>query len=96
MQNFSKNELRNRVDEILFYIWDPIGVSPEPYARAEYRSYATTVLGMVENNKSPISIAEYLCQIEKDSMELTPNKEKAIEVAELLLENKAAIDEGCA
>ena len=96
MQVFQPNELESRVDEVLFYNWDPIGVSPEPYARAEYRSYVISVLGMVQNNKSATEIAEYLCKIESESMELPPNKEKAIAAAELLKQHKEAIDEGCA
>ncbi len=63
MQKFEPNELEKRVDEVLFYIWDPIGVSPEPYARAEYKSYIVSVLGMVQNDKSTTKIAEYLCKI---------------------------------
>ncbi len=51
---------------------------------------------MVQNNKSTTEIAEYLCKIESESMELPPNKDKAIEAAELLKQNKEAIDEGCA
>ncbi len=96
MQKFEPNELEKRVDEVLFYIWDPIGVSPDPYARAEYKSYVVSILGMVQYNKSTTEIAEYLCKIVSESMELPPNKEKAIEAAELLKQNKSAIDEGCA
>jgi len=32
-------ELKNRNDEVLYYIWDPIGVSDEPCARIEYTAY---------------------------------------------------------
>ena len=96
MERFAVNELEKRVDEVLFYVWDPIGVAVDPYARAEYRSYVTSVLGYVENDKSAEKIAEYLCAIEADSMGLTPNKEKALETAELLIRNREAIDEGCA
>ena len=96
MERFAPNELEKRVDEVLFYIWDPIGVNPEPYARAEYRSYVTSVLGYVENNKTANEIANYLCLIESESMGLTPNKENALNAAEILIRNKDAIDEGCA
>jgi hypothetical protein len=96
MERFAPNELEKRVDEVLFYIWDPIEVNPEPYARAEYRSYVTSVLGYVENNKTANEIANYLCSIESESMGLTPNKENALKAAEILIKNKEAIDEGCA
>ena len=32
-------ELYKRVDEVLHYLWDPIGVAEEPWARDEYYSY---------------------------------------------------------
>ena len=32
-------ELYRRTDEVLHYIWDPIGVAGDPYARDEYDSY---------------------------------------------------------
>lgn len=96
LQEFEPNELEKRVDEVLFYIWDPIGVSPEPFARAEYRSYVVSVLGMVEDNKSTTEIADYFCNIESESMGLSTNKERAYVAAELLKQNKEAIDEGYA
>jgi len=96
MERLAQNELEKRVDEVLYYEWDLIGVSDEPYARAEYRSYITSVLGHVENNKTANEIADYLCSIESDSMGLTSNKENAIKAAEVLIQHKEAIDEGCA
>ena len=96
MRSFEPGELERRVDEVLFYFWDPIGISPDPYARAEYKSYVVGVLGMVQNNKSTAEIAERLCEIQSVSMELSPDKERAIAAAELLVRHKEAIDEGCA
>jgi hypothetical protein len=32
----NQSELFRRIDEILFYVWDPIGVNDSPYARDEY------------------------------------------------------------
>ena len=32
-------ELYRRVDEVLHYIWDPIGVAGAPMARDEYYAY---------------------------------------------------------
>jgi len=34
-----ENELRQRTDEVLHYLWDPIGVAGAPGARDEYWSY---------------------------------------------------------
>lgn len=96
MRVFDKNELRRRVDEVLFYIWDPVGVSPEPYARGEYETYVSKVLNLVEQNDDIGAISLYLAEIVKNRMELSPNKEQCDHVATLLLKHKQAIKEGCA
>ncbi len=61
-------ELIQRIDEVLFYEWDPIGVSDEPWARAEYSSYAMTILKYVLNEDLN-QIANQLSKIETDSMD---------------------------
>lgn len=48
MRSFNKGELQRRVDEVLFYVWDPIGVSDEPFARGEYESYVPGIATLVE------------------------------------------------
>lgn len=94
MVQFDDNELERRIDEVLFYIWDPIGVSPIPQARCEYRSYVPKVIQLLEQSDDPIGISSYLQQIASARMGLLPNKAKCDEVAELLLDHKSAIREG--
>lgn len=96
MEKRAPNELEKRVDEVLYYVWDPIGVSESPYARSEYRPYVPTVLRRLTDGYSAAKIADYLCRIESESMGLSPNKERAIKAANILLEGKSAIEEGCA
>lgn len=86
-------ELENRVDETLFYVWDPIGVSDEPCARGEYSSYTMTILKytLTEDLKK---ITEILSKIESESMGLSPNRKHNEKVAERLVEFKNAIEEG--
>ena len=96
MERFAENELEKRVDEVLYYKWDPIEINHEPYARAEYRSYVTRILSHLENNKSANEISNHLCNIESMSMGMTPNKSKALEIANILITHKEAIDKGCA
>ena len=96
MRVFDKNELRRRVDEVLFYIWDPIGVSPEPCARMEYESYVSKVLGLVEQNDDIGIISSHLADIVKNLMGLFPNQEQCDHAATLLLEHKRAVKEGLA
>jgi hypothetical protein len=47
--NMSKysDELHSRVDEILYYIWDPIGVAAEPSARDEYSRYVPELISIL-------------------------------------------------
>ena len=96
MRAFDNDELRRRVDEVLFYVWDPIGVANEPYARAEYESYVPYVLELVEKSEQPQPIVDYLDDVVRNRMALSPNLKHCRHAAELLLRHKKAINEGCA
>lgn len=96
MRQFDNNELNKRVDEVLFYIWDPIGVQPEPCARGEYWNYVGDVRKLVEENDDVAPISTYLVSVARNKMGLTPNRKHCDEVAQLLLEHKKAIKEGLA
>jgi hypothetical protein len=39
--------VHHRVDELLHYIWDPIGIAASTGARDEYDSYVPTVVKML-------------------------------------------------
>jgi len=41
-------ELFRRIDEVVHYLWDPIGISEHPEARDEYHSYLTAIYGNVK------------------------------------------------
>jgi len=96
MRTFGNDELRRRVDEVLYYVWDPIGVREEPFARYEYENYVRHVLQLLENHDDAEPISEYLAGIVRTSMELSPDKNRCDETAELLLLHKQAIKQGCA
>ena len=61
-------ELYRRVDEVLTYVWDPIGVAGVPQARDEYYGYLPKVFKMVLDGQAPDTIADYLIEIETESM----------------------------
>ncbi len=63
-------QLYRRIDEILFYIWDPIGISHTDWPRDEYQSYLPRVFRMVLNKNPKEEIREYLISIEADHMGL--------------------------
>ena len=91
-----EKELYRRCDEVLHYIWDPIGVAGSPAARDEYDSYVWPVFGLV-NQDAPVSkIADTLNGFVSERMELAPDKAKAREVARLLLEWRDRINENFA
>jgi hypothetical protein len=85
-------ELNQRIDEVLYYLWDPIGVSDEPSARAEYSSYTMTILKhvLIEDLNQ---IANQLSKIETDSMGLTSDKDRKLKVAQRFLDYKYAVEE---
>jgi len=88
-------KLYRQTDEILHYMWDPIGVAGIAQARDEYHSYLPQIFQLVLKNESKIKIATYLTNIEENTIGLSPNMKTALEIAEVLLNTKEAIiDEG--
>ena len=77
-------ELCKRCDEVLHYLWDPIGVAGEPRGRDEYDSYIPQVFMLLRESAGRNQIAEYLVQIETEQMGLSPNRARAQVVAEVL------------
>jgi hypothetical protein len=87
------NALYQAVDEVLHYVWDPIGVRDCPQARDEYHSYLPQVFGLVRNGASSKEIAIYLGKVTTGSMGLRENSEHDSNVATILINWKEAIDE---
>ncbi|HEX9173426.1 MAG TPA: hypothetical protein VF861_12260, partial [Telluria sp.] len=81
------------VDEVLHYIWDPIGVSGMPMARDEYYSYLPQVFSLVRDGASVDRIATYLFEVVTERMELRESMEHTHEIVAILQDWKAAIDE---
>ncbi len=85
-------ELYKRIDEVLFYKWDPIGISDGDWARDEYQSYLPQVFKLALENNKPEPIADYLTGIATENMGLSEAKAHDIEIANLILEIKKGID----
>lgn len=85
------DELRLRADEVLYYLWDPIGVSGAPMARDEYSAYASNVVAMLLAGDASNTIADYLGKIRTEHMSLDPNRSDDEKVAKRLLEWKAKL-----
>lgn len=80
-----EKELYQRTDEVMHYVWDPIGVAGIPQARDEYDSYLPQVFSMLIERKSEGEIAAYLTGIEDERMGLVPDPEKASQIASILI-----------
>jgi hypothetical protein len=81
-----ENELRMRVDEILHYIWDPIGVRGEPHARDEYDSYVPEVYSLLQSGAAAEQIAARLDKIATERMGLNSNLKHSLLTAHNLLD----------
>jgi hypothetical protein len=86
-----ESELSQRVDEVLHYVWDPIGVARVPEARDEYSGYALRALGMLLESANTQQLVAFLLEIEGARTGLAPNTEHAQHVAELLLRWKSVL-----
>ena len=91
-----EEELGHRIDEVLHYLWDPIGVSARPHARDEYNAYSTHVFSILLRGCSCREIADYLTSIEKDYMDLAisdQSRANAKAVADILIDWKKYLEE---
>jgi hypothetical protein len=80
-----ETELRNRVDEVLHCIWDPIGVAGSPSTRDEYYAYVPDVLAMLQRDAAPAEVQAYLTEVATQRMGLGANDAHSAYVAEILL-----------
>jgi len=80
-----ENNLYSKVDEVIHYIWDPIGISFEPEARNEYYSYLPEIYRLVKSNAPIEIIAKHLNKIQIENIGLPSNLEKCTEIANILL-----------
>jgi hypothetical protein len=89
--------VHHRVDEILHYVWDPIGVSGSAGARDEYDGYAPTVVKMLFDGADVEAIAKYLHSVESESMGLTTfgvRSKKTSDAAKTLVSHFQWIQQG--
>jgi hypothetical protein len=95
-QNLTDNELAlyKLVDEVLHYVWDPIGIATNADAREEYVSYLPKIFAMLQERTDASSIAAYLDNVATKRMGLGANPGRSKRVAELLLDGKAEVEKG--
>lgn len=83
--------LYRAVDEVLHYVWDPIGVAGAPEARNEYYGYLPSVYDLVKNDGEAAAIALYLTEVAVERMGLSQNLEHDLKVARLLIRWKEIV-----
>lgn len=86
-------ELYRRTDEVLHYVWDPIGVSTAPEARDEYYGYLPQVFALLKAKAGAEKIAAHLTEIATMRMGLVANPNNDREAAKLLVRWQEVIDE---
>jgi hypothetical protein len=80
----SMRELVRRCGEVLFYVWDPAGVSPCPDVRDEYDSYAVRLAGHLQMGADEDRVMEILAEIEKKWFGMETDERVVREIAALL------------
>jgi hypothetical protein len=78
------SDLYRQVDEILWKEWDPLGVNEIPEARDEYYSYIMGIINLLYKGSSANEIAEYLYEVESDTMGMFGNMSSCLKIANLL------------
>lgn len=77
-------EIYRRVDEVLHYLWDPIGVAGTPECRNEYQSYLPQVYSMLMAKKPASEIAGHIANVASESMGLRSEIGHLIELVEIM------------
>lgn len=80
-----ERELWRRCDEVLHYVWDPIGVAAVPAARDEYDSYLPDVFRLVSSYADPAAIVEHLVGLERDVFAGDGDAGRARQTVEVLI-----------
>tara|TARA_R100000789_G_scaffold27627_1_gene30652 strand:- start:230 stop:562 length:333 start_codon:yes stop_codon:yes gene_type:complete len=93
LANTAEKELFKRTDEVLHYLWDPIGVSDVPEARDEYHEYLPQIFMMIKGNKSEEEISSYMYKVQAEEIGIISNKNKISQVVKILIRWKEVIEE---
>ncbi|WP_298827273.1 hypothetical protein [uncultured Piscinibacter sp.] len=86
-------ELLQRVDEVLYYLWDPLGVAREPSSRQEYSAFASEVFAALVDDADEQRLMELLLLLETDFLGLGPRPSQARRVAELLFDWRVLLEQ---
>lgn len=76
--------MRTRVDEVMFYKWDPLHLSNSTWARDEYESYVPQAFKLALESTSYQPLADYLTHVATETMRMTEDRDHDVEIAQLI------------
>ncbi|MDX1674385.1 MAG: hypothetical protein R3314_06215 [Longimicrobiales bacterium] len=76
--------LFERCDEVLHYLWDPVGVAGVPQSRDEYADYVEPVFRFLRDDADRDAIIHLLLRIETDRLGLPGDEQTARATADAL------------
>lgn len=82
--SFEKTELENRVHQILWRDWDPIGIRNCGGPDDEYDSYVPSIVKSLQDQNDKLTIAKLLHQHAAQNMGLNSQIEDHLETAQKL------------
>ncbi len=62
--------LDEQVSEVLWSVWDPIGVNSNDTSRSEYDSFVGGVVAMLQRDPTPQRIDAHLAELERSALGL--------------------------
>lgn len=81
---WSEEELHTRVDEILFYLWDPLNLAHSTWTRDEFTRYVPDVVKTACSSESPEPIRVLLTHLRTVRLGQDPDDARDQEIAALL------------
>lgn len=91
-------KLADRVSEVLFYVWDPVGVCPNPSCRSEYEGYVEIISVYLAKEYSEDRLRQLMVYILEEYMAMpidgNEKNQKTFDlVVELLIEWRDIVKE---
>ena len=77
--------LYRAVDEVLHYVWDPIGIAGIPRARDEYQGYVPQVFSLLRSRVAEAEIAAHLAEVASNRMGLSNTQQQSSKAASVLV-----------
>ncbi|MGE4049480.1 MAG: hypothetical protein AB7F38_00310 [Piscinibacter sp.] len=88
-----EQELLQRVDEVLYYLWDPLGVAREPQSRQEYAAFVPDVFAALLDDADETRLMELLLLLETEFLGQGPRPSQARRIAEVLIDWRALLEQ---